>query len=136
MAEPFRPTGGFCPLDGAGSTGKPFDAPPARSQDEALLESVLRRTLLQDPDGEGEVDEKERAALWQVAARHRGRSLAEPPVLVELVEAALEHQFPPSATNAEFLRGLSRPIAESFREDPWAWKRLQSFWARLCEVVP
>lgn len=100
------------------------------------MESVLRRTLLRDADDHGFLEENDQVALRQVASRHCGRSLAEPPVLVELVEAALRGQLPPANNNAELLRSLSEPIAESLREDPFAWKQLELLWARLCEVVP
>lgn len=127
--------GGSSPLDEAGRTGKVFQGAPLRLENEVLLESVLRRTWLRDVTEEGFPENKEQATLRQVASRHCGRSLAEPPVLVELIAAALEHQFPPAANNSEFLRSLSQPIAETLREDPFAWNQLELLWARLCEVV-
>jgi len=136
MTEPYRPIGGSSPFDDASPMDRGLEKPLAPFGDETLLESVLRRTLLRDASEEGYLDDKEQAALRQVASRHCGRSLEEPPVLIELVEAALEHQFPLSGNNAEFLRSLSQPVAESLREDPFAWKQLELLWARLCEVVP
>lgn len=136
MPEPYRPMGDSSPPRDTSPREEGSAKPPMPWGDPTLLESVLRRTLLQGGAEEGDAGAQDQAALREVASRHCGRNLAEPPVLIELVEAALKPQLPPASNHTELLRSLSGPIAESLREDPFAWRQLQLLWARLCEVVP
>lgn len=104
-----------------------------RSLPRHLLEEVLRQTSAMMEDASESTDE-DLGALLVVARRHVGRVLTLEPVLIELVEAMLRHQFEAHLPTEDW-EPMARQIAETLYEDPAAQERLQRLWSRLLAVV-
>lgn len=111
----------------------PSPAQPTHTR--GLLESVLRQTL-QESSSPEDLDPTEKAALMEVAARHRGAALTPDPIVVELVEAILTAHFRNLSGSAELFSSISGEIAQSLFDDPAARPRLEAFWDRLCTTSP
>jgi len=109
-------------------------SPSSEMHDRALLESVLRQTLEESRSPE-EMDLPEKAALLDVAGRHRGKPLSGDPIVTELVEALLTTYFRNVSGSREFWSSISGEIAQTLFDDPVARLRLEAFWKRLCAAT-
>ncbi len=111
------------------------DAVPA---ERSLLERVLQQTLAAQSDAPREVAEL--ALLQAVARRHRGSPFSQEPVLVDLVGAILQAQFPAGAVGSAGAGGVEFNsavvhVAEVLFHDPVSQARLQAFWNRLMDSL-
>ncbi len=109
-------------------------SPSSETHDRALLESVLRQTLEEGRSPE-ELESPEKAALLDVAGRHRGEPLSLDPIVAELVAALLTTYFRNLSGSPEFWSRISGEIAQSLFDDPVARLRLEAFWNRLCTTT-
>jgi hypothetical protein len=108
---------------------------PPRAPNAALLEKVLRETeeLL---CGDGPLSNAEKAAMQEVARRHRGQPLSLGPVAVQLVQAVLGTRFESRADSEGLWREMATAVAESILGDPVARARLRALWKCLTEGGP
>lgn len=98
--------------------------------DPGLLEKVLRETAeLFHTDRP--LDGRDRAALGEVARRHRGKPLALEPVAVELVQAVVGTRFEARPDAAGFWREMAIHVAQAIMDDPAAHGRLEELWNRM-----
>ena len=100
--------------------------------DPSLLEKVLRETeelLCTD----WPPDSREKAALREVARRHRGRPLSLDPVAVDLVQAVVGTRFAARPNSAGFWREMAMHVAQTILDDPLAHDRLDALWSRMGE---
>ncbi len=114
-----------------GQTGLPDDRP----RDRVLLERVLRETFTDD-DRREPLAAVDRAALLEVATRHRNQPLSLDPVVVELVGVVLLAHFEALAGSEEFWRATAAEIGQTLWDDPAVRARLEGFWRHLCEMEP
>lgn len=103
---------------------------PASADYRKLLSAVLERALEEIP---GDLPADEKAALVEVARRHRGRSLGEGGVLAELVAAILASHFA-SLGPAGMWKECAAEIAQSLLDDPKVLPRAERLWERLQEA--
>ena len=97
-----------------------------------LLDAVLRTTLAATGT-EDTVDPQTRQALDEVARRHRGKPVGDPPVAKELVAAVLRDQFGMIAAAPAVWEGLISYVAQTLLGDPTASRRLECLWLRITE---
>ena len=95
-----------------------------------LLEAVLRTTLAAS-GSEETVDPQTRQALAEVALRHRGKPVRDPPVAQELVAAVLRDQFGAIVSAPAAWEDLTSQVAQTLLDDPAASRRLECMWLRL-----
>jgi len=95
-----------------------------------LLEAVLRTTLAAS-GAEEPIDAPTQQALAEVAQRHRGKPVRDPPVAQELVAAVLRDQFGAIVSAPATWEGLTSQVAQTLLEDPAAARRLETLWLRL-----
>ena len=110
----------------AGRVGSGADAP--LEENRALLEQVLRRTMLGDSTSDD--DPALRAALVDVARRRGGGALDEA-VVEQLVEAALRVRFPSLAQHAAAWSRIKAQVAGSLWDDRIIRDRLEALWTDL-----
>lgn len=120
-------------------TGYPYsDQTPeddGRVDESSLLEEVLNQTAAASQAAGTPVDPVLRPFL-AVAEKHRGRAFQLDPVLIDLVEVALQQEFTERAIPPATRQRISRHIAETIFEDPACHERLERFWTRLNAVKP
>ncbi len=117
-------------VDGDAGAGAPF-----RSGGDALLEAVLRRTVLSDSQS-ADLAPEDTALLADVVRRWKGTSFAVQPIAHQLVQAVLDRPFRSLAGSPAAFERMSLRIAETLCEDPVSHDRLRNLWVRLCEVAP
>jgi hypothetical protein len=103
--------------------------------DSGLLEKVLRETE-ESLEGDQALTDGERAALHEVARRHRGQPLCLDPVTVELVQAVVGGRFGSRPDSAGFWREIVERVAQSIFDAPASHDRLSALWARLGDGQP
>ncbi len=112
------------PAEADSSDGRPYDR--------ALLERVLQETLTDD-DLHETLTAVDKAALLEVATRHKNQPLSLDPVVVELVRAVLRTHFETLSDSEDLWRTISAEIGQALWDDPAARSRLETFWRHLCE---
>ena len=110
-------------------------SPGGRPYDRALLERVLQETLT-DESARESLSGVDRAALLEVAARHRNQPLSLDPIVIALIEAMVQTHFGVLSGSAEFWRPITARIGRTLWDDSVARARLEVFWHRLCEMEP
>ncbi len=91
-----------------------------------LLEQVLQETESDSHSPES----PDLAVLVPIVRKYAGCELRFDPVLVELVEAMLIHQFAKAAPKEDW-KNIARQVAEQLFEDLESQRRLHELWSRL-----
>jgi hypothetical protein len=117
-------------LRAARTAAEPASLPGQPSANPELLQRVLDWTEAtlrsEDPLEVADVE-----AVRQVARRYPDAPLTLDPIVVQLVWAMLQAQFPAHPDWLPVWQGASGVIARTLFDDPIARQRLESLWGRL-----
>ena len=113
-------------------SGTPQPDKPAPVPSE-LLEQVVAETIAAGASG---VTAQERAALLEVARRHRGQPLDHDQVVPDLVLTILQLRLDRLTLDADQWRNMAAAVAATLLDAPDVRQRLQVFWDRLGRALP
>jgi len=98
--------------------------------DAELLDEVLSQTAAASDAADARSDPVLQSFL-RIAHKYQGQGFTLDPIVIDLVDVALKHEFDEHAMPADLRCRTSQRVAQTIFDDPACHERLEAFWMRL-----